>query len=231
MRISPLKKTVSLILKCIVILSASVGTYLSATIATGGFMSGSQTFMYFTIQSNIAVALISAVGVVLLIRNKPVGNAWYVIKYVGAVSITLTGAVFTFVLAPTLGDRAWKLHNVLTHVVVPIAYIIDFFLTAMYGEIKKKHIPLVMLPPLVYAIYAGIGYAAGWEFSKGVHYPYFFLNWGSPAGAFGFTDQLPFMGCVWWILALLLLLLLLGAVYRLIAVKLSSGNKPAQQIK
>ncbi|MBP5194169.1 MAG: hypothetical protein J6126_05515, partial [Clostridia bacterium] len=45
---------------------------------------------------------------------------------------------------------------------------------------------------------------------------YFFLNWGSPAGAFGFTDELPFMGCVWWILALLVLLLVVGIVYLLI---------------
>ena len=34
-----------------------------------------------------------------------------------------------------------------------------------------------------------------------------------PAGAFGFTDRLPFMGCAWWILALLLLLLAVGFGY------------------
>ena len=45
---------------------------------------------------------------------------------------------------------------------------------------------------------------------------YFFLNWGSPAGAFGFTKGLPFMGCVWWILALLLFLIAVGFVYLLL---------------
>ena len=53
----------------------------------------------------------------------------------------------------------------------------------------------------------------GWEFLEGINYPYFFLNWGSPAGAFGFTDGLPFMGTVWWILAILLFLLLVGYGY------------------
>ncbi len=62
-------------------------------------------------------------------------------------------------------------------------------------------------------MYAGIGYIRGWEFAPGIRYPYFFLNWGSPAGAFGFSGELPFMGCVWWILALLVLLLLCGALY------------------
>jgi hypothetical protein len=74
----------------------------------------------------------------------------------------------------------------------------------------------VILPPLVYAAYAGIGYAAGWKFAEGINYPYFFLNWGSPAGAFGFVNELPFMGCAWWILALLLLLLFVGFLYLLI---------------
>ena len=74
----------------------------------------------------------------------------------------------------------------------------------------------VTLPPLAYAIYAGICYAMGLEFAGGVNYPYFFLNWGSPAGAFGFTSELPFMGCMWWILVLLILLIAVGLLYRLI---------------
>ncbi|MCQ2523997.1 MAG: hypothetical protein MJ123_06605 [Lachnospiraceae bacterium] len=34
-----------------------------------------------------------------------------VIRFVGTVSITLTGAVFCFVLAPTLKEHAWNLQN------------------------------------------------------------------------------------------------------------------------
>jgi hypothetical protein len=71
----------------------------------------------------------------------------------------------------------------------------------------------VTLPPLAYAVYAGIGYIAGWQFLEGINYPYFFLNWGSPAGAFGFTNELPFMGSAWWILAILLFLLAVGTLY------------------
>lgn len=71
----------------------------------------------------------------------------------------------------------------------------------------------VVVPPLLYAVYAGIGYIAGWEFMEGIHYPYFFLNWGSPAGAFGFTDGLPYMGTAWWILLLLLFLIGVGRLY------------------
>ena len=216
MAIPSKKATVSLILKLTVILSAAAGVALSALASSDTFMGGSVVFMYFTIQSNIAIALVSLIGGFLLIGRKQIGGAWYVIKFVATVSITLTGAVFTFVLAPTLGDFAWVLQNVLTHVVVPLAAIVDFFVTGPYGNIKRSRVFFVTLPPLAYAIYAGIGYAVGWEFSEGINYPYFFLNWGSPAGAFGFTKELPFMGCAWWILALLILLLAVGFVYLMI---------------
>ena len=216
------KRRLSVLLKTIVILSSAIGTYLSVT-AIGG-LGGSRAFMYFTIQSNIAVALISAVGLVMLL-NRKVCAAWYVIQYVGAVSITLTCFVFTFVLAPTLGDLAWTFYNILTHLIAPITFIIDFLLTAIYGDIQKRHILFVLVPPFAYVGYAAIGYAARWRFLEGKNYPYFFLNWGSSAGAFGFSDELPFMGCVWWIAALGALILLLGAVYLWIINKLKAGHK------
>jgi hypothetical protein len=75
----------------------------------------------------------------------------------------------------------------------------------------------VTIPPALYVIYAGIGYIRGWEFADGIHYPYFFLNWGNSLGAFGFSNQLPFMGCAWWVFLLLLFLIGIGYVYLLIA--------------
>ena len=220
MKIPKNKRIVSVILKCIVILAALIGTFLSAGSGMGGFMNGSHVFMYFTIQSNIAVALVSAAGLVLLLRGKEISGVWYVLDYVGAVSITMTCSVFTFVLAPTLGDMAWTVYNVLTHLVAPIAFIADFFIIAVYGNIKKNHLPLVLIPPAAYGVYAGIAYLAGWEFLKGNRYPYFFLNWDSPAGAFGFSRELPFMGCVWWIAALGVVFMLVGALYLLIVYKI-----------
>lgn len=213
MKPSKAAKILSIVLKSIVILSAVIGTCLSAGAGRNTFMGGSRVFMFFTIQSNIAIALVCAIGLALLLRNQPVKTSWYVIKFIGTVAITLTGVVFTFVLAPTFRQGAWNLQNTLTHVVVPVVSVIDFFVTGIYGNIPMRSIPLVTLPPLAYAIYAGIGYIAGWQFIPGVNYPYFFLNWGSPAGALGFTKGLPFMGTVWWILAIMVFLLAIGYAY------------------
>jgi len=201
-------RAILLFLKFTVVISAIIGTVLSALAGRTAFMGGSRVFMYFTIQSNIAVALICLVGIINIFHKQQYSHTWYVIQFVGAVAITLTGMVFCFVLAPTMGKHAWNIQNILTHVIVPVAAVADFFVSCKNSSIRKKDVLYVTLPPLAYALYAGIGYAAGWEFSKEKNYPYFFLNWGSPAGAFGFSKELPFMGCVWWILALLIFLIL-----------------------
>ena len=211
------RRFVSAVLKIIVFLSAVAGVFMSWYAGKGSFMGGANVFMFFTIQSNIAVAVISLIGLFLISGRKRISNVWYIIKFTGTVSITLTGVVFCFVLAPTMGDAAWNIQNILTHVVVPIAAVIDFFVTSINSRIKKNSVLWVTVPPLLYALYAGIGYINGWEFAEGITYPYFFLNWGSPAGAFGFTDGLPFMGCVWWILAILVLLIAVGLLYLVIA--------------
>ena len=214
---SKTRKNLSLALKLTVILSAVFGTVLSALGGKNSFMGGSVVFMYFTIQSNIAIAIICAVGCYLIMRDKAISNAWYIVKLVGTVSITLTGVVFVVMLAPVLGDKAWNIQNTLTHVVVPAAAIADYFVIASGSSLRKKDVVYVTIPPLLYVIYAGIGYIRGWEFALGVNYPYFFLNWGSTAGAFGFSNELPFMGCVWWILILSAFLIAVGLGYIAIA--------------
>ncbi len=176
-------------------------------------MGGGRVFMFFTIQSNIAIGLIECFGAIYLLKKAAPGRHGSVIHFVGTVSITLTGAVFCVLLAPTLGDAAWSAPNILTHVVVPVASIVDFFAVAPFGAFRKSDVWYVVLPPLAYTFYAVTGYVAGWEFVDGANYPYFFFNWGSPAGAFGFSKELPFMGCVWWILLLLAFLIAVGWVY------------------
>jgi len=98
----------------------------------------------------------------------------------------------------------------------------DFFVVGTGTRIRNEEIVYVIIPPLLYAIYASVGYVNGWEFVEGYNYPYFFLNWGSKAGAFGFTNELPFMGTAWWILALFIFLMIVGYIYVVISRKVDS---------
>ena len=211
--ISKTGRTVSYALKLTVIISAVTGTLMSALAGRNSFMGGSRVFMYFTIQSNLAIAVICAAGCYLMMRDKAAGDIWYTVKLAGTVSITLTGVVFVVLLVPVLGDKAWNIQNTLTHVVVPVSAVADFFVSAPGGGIKRKNVVYVIIPPMLYAAYAGIGFLKGWEFAPGKNYPYFFLNWGSPLGAFGFSKDLPYIGCVWWILLLMVFLIAVGLCY------------------
>ena len=145
-RISQTRKTISMALKLIVIVSAIAGTVMSASAGRNSFMGGSRVFMYFTIQSNIAIALISLIGFCLLMREKAVSEAWYVVKLAGTVSITLTGVVFAVLLAPILGEASWSVPNTLTHLIVPLAAVADFFVTVSGAEIKRRNVIYVIIP-------------------------------------------------------------------------------------
>lgn len=208
-----IRKNISILLKIIVIVFAISGIYLSINSSSDSFMGGTTVLMYFNIQSNIAIALICLIGLYYMLSKKDIPNWWYIIKYVGTISITLTGAVFSFVLAPTMGDLAWNKVNVFTHVIVPIAAIIDFFVIGIDANIKKINVFYTIIPPILYLIYSSIGYVCKFEFAPGVNYPYFFLNWGSELKAFGFSSDVPYMGCVWWIILLLVLLIIVGLIY------------------
>ncbi|MCR4990929.1 MAG: Pr6Pr family membrane protein [Lachnospiraceae bacterium] len=207
------RSVVTLTLKMIVLTAVIIGVVTSSMASAEVFMSGRTVFMYFTIQSNILIGLISLAGAIFLIKGYQPGVVLQHIFFVGTVAITLTGVVFSFILAPTLGDKAWTLQNILTHVVVPLGAIIDFFIMGVDIKIPKRSVLYVVIPPIAYAVYAVIGFIKGWEFSPGKNYPYFFLNWASQAGAFGFCDELPFMGCAWWILTILIILIAIGYLY------------------
>ncbi|MBR3436223.1 MAG: hypothetical protein IKG97_00560 [Lachnospiraceae bacterium] len=54
---------------------------------------------------------------------------------------------------------------------------------------------------------------------------FMFLNWGGPAGAFGFLPEFPYMGCVWWILLLMVFLFVVAWVYLIIADLMGKNKK------
>lgn len=206
-------KIISVLLKITIIVGAIFGVMLSHHNARG-FMGGNSTFLYFTIQSNLWIALLDIVALIIRKRDDK-SNRWYSLaQLIFTVSITLTGVVFCFVLAPTMvPGKAFGLANVLTHVVVPLSAIVNFVVCRQSYSFKHKDVLYPTLPALYYLVFSSIGYVLNWPFAEGANYPYFFLNWGSPAGAFGFCSEFPFMGVVYYILAILLFLIVLSSCY------------------
>ena len=199
------RKITSLILKSIVILSAVIGVVIQV-VETG------VSLLYFTIQSNIWICVTCVVGLVFIILKKQPRSWMYSTKLIFTVSITLTGVVYCSMLAPFMGAQAYTLSNTLLHVIVPVASVADFFVFDSVPY-KKWECVTVTIPPFYYLAFAGVGYALNWEFLDGLNYPYFFLNWGSPAGAFGFASESPYIGVFYYILILLAFVIGIGALY------------------
>ena len=75
----------------------------------------------------------------------------------------------------------------------------------------------VTIPPIYYLIFAGIGFVLNWDFGYGDNYPYFFVNWGSPAGAFGFSSESPYIGVFYYVLILSAFVIGIALLYVFIA--------------
>lgn len=221
---------ISIMLKAAVTIFAIIGVIIT-TSGSRAFMGGGRAFMYFTIQSNIALATICTTDVIFVYKKHKDLKPWFIIRFMGVVSITLTGAVFCLFLAPTLGGHVWNTQNIITHIIVPLVAIADFLVTETYCNKLTCASLWGTVLPLAYTVYASIGYINKWEFAAGTIFPYTFLNWGSPAGALGFSKSPPFLGCVWWILILLLFILLIGRVYiqTLISLRRHKAEKQNQK--
>ena len=204
------RKIISLILKSIVTLSVVTGVVMHV-------VADYRALLFFTTQSNIWIGVTCVVGLVLMLAKRQPTKLMYSAKLVFTVSITLTGVVYCTMLAPFLGAGAYTFGSTLLHVVVPVVSVADFFVYDYPAAFKKWECLTVTIPPFYYLVFAGIGYALKWDFGYGgQNYPYFFLNWGSPAGAFGFSDQSPYIGVVYYVLILLGFVVGVGALYILL---------------
>jgi hypothetical protein len=144
-------------------------------------------FSFFTIESNILTIAAFLIGAILLIRSTEPDPLWF---GVGRAAVTAymatTGIVYNTLLrgvevseGATLG---WS--NEIVHVIGPILMVLDWLFAPGRRRLEWKHIWIVVIFPIVWAIYTMIrgpfvddptqavlnpDYAGGW-------YPYPFLT-------------------------------------------------------
>ena len=205
-------KRISYGLKVAILLSALGGVVLSLFYAErDGYSHWSKRLLYFTGLSNmwigICVLIILIAPFIKALNTDFAKDMLYALRYIFTVSITVTGIVYCFILAPFAEEgefNPWTLSNVLTHVVAPVLTLVDFFIDEYKLRLTKVHIVFTAIPPLMYFVFSSILNLLGVDFGRGDDYPYFFLNLKSPAGIFGFSDTPPFViGSFYWILLFL----------------------------
>ncbi len=213
----------SVILKYVLCFSALGGVLLSLfTARADGYSHWGRRLLYFTAQSNIWIGLTTLVLAILL-TTKMKGKAvriLYLLKYVFTVSICITGLIFCGLLAPFSAEqnyRPWTIANLFTHVLTPVLALADFFLDGYPLRLNNRHVFLALLPPLAYCIFAVGLESLHTDFGRGATYPYFFLNYTSPSGVFGFSRISPFyVGSFYWIA---LFTLLVWGLAKLLGIK------------
>lgn len=125
-------------------------------------------FSYFTIQSNILLAIGAATLVVDPQRDGP---GWRVLRFSGVLGMTITGIVFVTVLRPLVDlDGVRVLTNAGEHYVGPVLAVVGWLLFGPRPRLSWRIIGLTMLWPIGYLVYTLIrGELVAW-------YPYPFVD-------------------------------------------------------
>ena len=214
-----MRRKISYGLKWATVVTALGGVLLGFfTARADGYSHWSKRALYFTTQSNIWIGL-----VMLFLALQPwlpsgerTKKRLYLCKYIFTASIVMTGAVFCFLLAPFAEDfPAWTPFSFSVHVFTPVLAVVDFFVDETPIAIERKNVWLTVLPPLCYCALASTLSFFEVDFGRGVPYPYFFLYFRSPSGAFGFSSRAPFfVGSFYWMVLFACSLFALGKLFK-----------------
>lgn len=190
-----------LLLKIATIIFAFWGVCLQAR-DDGGFIR-SNTYLYFTIISNLETVIIFSVFVVLRIVENIKGKQiipkpLFMLKFMITAAMTITLTVAALLLAP-LKDNVYlfSMKNLSLHIIAPILAMIDFLMIDRGFEYKWKMTFLGFILPLLYLAMTLLISVKGITYSNGTNFPYYFLNYRE-LGWFNLNGGMP--GVAWWIL-------------------------------
>ncbi len=210
-----MRKNISIILKVNIIIWTLLGECICLISASyDGYGHWSKRLLYFTNLSNIWLFLATLL-ILLPIKNK-YRRTLYINRYIFTVAITLTAIIFCCVLAPyaDASYHAWSTSGVITHVVVPVVAVADFFVDKEKVFISKKEILACLIPGLIYTFLCTMLFFFNFDFGRGDNFPYFFFNYFSPAGLFGFSRVFPYvMGSFYWLTLIILTIILVALLY------------------
>ncbi|SCN22838.1 hypothetical protein N3C_0984 [Clostridium sp. N3C] len=215
--------TIGLILKIATILSCSLGLIFQVVEWQSVFIGPNSTLLYFTTQSNIWIAAICLVFLIIDLKTKgkrQISNRLYIIKFMFTVAIMLTFIVFAVLLTPQQEmSYILSVTNICLHNLTPIFAIADFIMCD-YGYLStKKHILFGTILPLIYCIVTLILSFNGVTYGDNRIVPYFFLDY-KKLGWLSISDY--GIGVLYWVIIITFMVLAMGA--GLLAVKNIRGK-------
>lgn len=147
---SSLKRIPSIIFKSLlglVIVSGLVVIYCG--VKTG--LDFVNTFFYFTIQSNLILLGVTIFGIIQLVRQKPEGSVFRMIRISSVLWILITGLVYHFMLsAASVRNGTFSYSSVALHYIAPIFAILNWLIFEDKGKNSFTFVICQMAYPLVY---------------------------------------------------------------------------------
>lgn len=153
------------------------GRVLDETQQVGLGLRLARFFAYFTIQSNILVA----VTTIMLARNpQQDGVKWRTIRLAAFAGITVTGLVHFVLLRPLLElEGADWLADKLLHMAVPVLAVAGWVAFGPRPRVEWREVRRALYWPIVWVVFTlVVGALSGW-------YPYPFLDHREPEGVSG----------------------------------------------
>lgn len=221
--------SIGLILKLGTILSCIIGLVFQVIEWDSVFIGYNSTLLYFTTESNIWIAAICLMFLIIDIRTKgkrEISNRLYIVKFMFTVAIMLTFIVFAVLLTP-LQEMNYILSvtNICLHNLTPIFAIADFIVCDYGFMSKKSYVLLGTILPVTYCVvtlilsFNGVTYGVD---SAGQYriVPYFFMDY-KKLGWISISDN--GIGVLLWVVIITVLVLSMGA--GLLAVKHLRGMR------
>lgn len=203
---------IAIIIKSVAIVLIVIGVLLNF-FQNGDFMAGSKSLLYFTIQSNILAAIISAVGIFFDVqklrgKQRPSNDIFNYFKLVATTGVTLTLIVFwTLLTSMVPPSYLYSVSNLTLHTLVPILVLLDYIFFTDNFKPKKRMIAITWSFPLFYFAFAMILSLFEVQFSSGTHVPYFFLDY-EKYGWFKISSDA--IGVFYWVVIILILVYAIG---------------------
>ncbi|NLA11133.1 MAG: Pr6Pr family membrane protein [Firmicutes bacterium] len=188
----PLKNRLPAMLYRLALLAAvTAGLYLTMFGHGEGF--NALSLRYFTIQSNILVAL----ALLYFLLSPENGRIRIIVRGSVLLSIIITGLVFHTLLVPQFGELfggGIDLSGHLTHTIAPVGFLLDWLLFERKGLMQPADLPFWTLYPLLYWLFSI------WQGAETGFYPYFFMD----------VSTLGYGGALLWLAALSAFFLIIG---------------------
>lgn len=110
-------------------------------------------FSFFTNLSNLFAVAVFVVGGVRTLRRRPGSRAWDTVRLISVVDMVFVGLVFNVLLTEVSGGvLPWV--NVVVHMVMPIAVLIDWLVLPVGRRLPWSAAAVGLVVPVAYSVYS-----------------------------------------------------------------------------